>query len=176
MMIALVAQARNSSTATARLCEVRVVAFLEHKVPPPLLMLVVAALMWLANRLMGMGMAGGLWLIMAIVFALLGIGVAVAGRNAFVRAGTTLNPINLNAASQLVTTGIYQHTRNPMYLGMALLLIGVAMMFANAWLLLGPIAFGLFIQRFQIWPEEQVMQGKFGAEYRAYQQRVRRWI
>ena len=151
-------------------------AFLEHKVPPPLVMLIVAALMWLANRLMGMGMPGGLWLIIAIVFALLGIGVAVAGRNAFVRAGTTLNPINLNSASQLVTTGIYQHTRNPMYLGMALLLIGVAMMFANAWLLLGPIAFGLFIQRFQIRPEERVMRGKFGAAYQAYQQRVRRWI
>ncbi len=151
-------------------------AFLEHKIPPPLLMLIVVALMWLANRLMGMGMAGGLWLIIAIVFALLGIGVAVAGRNAFVRAGTTLNPINLNSASQLVTAGIYHRTRNPMYLGMALLLIGVAIMFANAWLLLGPIAFGLFIQRFQIMPEEQVMQEKFGAAYQAYQQRVRRWV
>ena len=149
---------------------------LEHRIPPPLVMLIVAVVMWLANRSMGGRLAGGAWLIVALAIALLGIGIAVAGRNAFVKAGTTLNPVNLKAASQLVTSGIFRHTRNPMYLGLTLLLIGVAALFANAWLLLGPVVFVAYTLRFQIMPEEQVMLEKFGAEYRAYQLRVRRWI
>jgi protein-S-isoprenylcysteine O-methyltransferase Ste14 len=67
-------------------------------------------------------------------------------------------------------------SRNPMYLGVLTVLIAWAVLLSSAWALLGPLAFVLYINRFQIAPEEQVLSDKFGADYSAYQSRVRRWL
>ncbi|HEV8366930.1 MAG TPA: isoprenylcysteine carboxylmethyltransferase family protein, partial [Pyrinomonadaceae bacterium] len=75
-----------------------------------------------------------------------------------------------------VSTGVYRFTRNPMYLGLLLTLLGWAAFLSNpASLLFVPI-FVLYINRFQIKPEEQVLSSLFGAEYMAYKSRVRRWL
>ena len=75
-----------------------------------------------------------------------------------------------------MTSGSYRLTRNPMYLGMAILLATLAIVLSSPWLLLGPLVFVLFITRIQIIPEERAMHARFGDDYAAYCARVRRWI
>jgi protein-S-isoprenylcysteine O-methyltransferase Ste14 len=87
-----------------------------------------------------------------------------------------VNPLHPEATSSLVITGIYRHTRNPMYVGFAAVLLGWAAYLAAPLALLGPLTFVLYITRFQIIPEERALHAKFGPEFAAYQARVRRWI
>jgi len=151
--------------------------FLENKIPPPLVCLLTGVAMWGLARLTPHLAVPDLWRwSAAAVLALAGVMVAAPAMRAFVRAKTTINPVKIEAASALVTGGVFRLTRNPMYLGLTLLLCGVAVFLAAPWTLLGPLAFVLFITRFQIVPEERVMRAKFGAAFEAYAQKVRRWI
>ena len=79
-------------------------------------------------------------------------------------------------AEDLVTDGIYAHSRNPMYVGQALLLAAWAVWLAHALAPLGAVAFVLYITRFQILPEERALAARFGDDWRAYRARVRRWL
>lgn len=112
----------------------------------------------------------------ALALASIGAAFDLLGLIAFRRAKTTLNPLRPDKASALVTGSIYRITRNPMYVGLALLLIAWAVYLSALWPFLGPAIFVFYIDRFQITPEERVMRGKFGAEYAAYAARVRRWL
>jgi protein-S-isoprenylcysteine O-methyltransferase Ste14 len=113
----------------------------------------------------------------ALVLVMLSGGVFGASAfAAFSRAKTTINPVNIEDASSLVTTGIYGVSRNPMYVGLASLLVALALALSNAWLLVGPLGFILFTTVFQILPEERAMRAKFGDAYTAYCRRVRRWL
>jgi protein-S-isoprenylcysteine O-methyltransferase Ste14 len=76
----------------------------------------------------------------------------------------------------LVRAGVFRYTRNPMYLGMVILLFGLALMLGKRWLFLGPVLFALYIHYFQILPEERAMAAKFGRAYEEYSLLVRRWI
>ncbi len=105
-----------------------------------------------------------------------GVGVAVAGVVAFRRARTTVNPTRPDASSALVTGGVYRISRNPMYVGMALALAGVAVALAHPAALLGPAAFVAYLTRFQIHPEERALRAAFGDAFEAYERRVRRWL
>lgn len=150
---------------------------LELKIPPPVVALVVAVAMWLARSASGaLSFALPDRLAIAIVLAVLGGAVAVAGIVSFRRAGTTSNPTRPEATSSLVATGIYRFTRNPMYFGSALVLIGWAVYLSNVVAFAGPLLFVLYINRFQIVPEERVLTAKFGAAYDDYRRRTRRWI
>lgn len=150
---------------------------LEHKVPPPIVAALVGAAMWAAARIApALQIEGNLRFAIAGAFFLLGVIVTALGFMAFRRAKTTINPLEPEAATSLVTGGIYRYTRNPMYVGFAALLLGWAVYLAVPWVLLGPVAFILFITRFQIIPEERALSSKFGREYGEYQERVRRWL
>ena len=94
----------------------------------------------------------------------------------FRRNKTTINPVDLESASALVTSGVFRFSRNPMYVGFTAMLVGWAVCLAAPWALVGPVAFVLFTNRFQIIPEERVMREKFGQAYDDYQAQVRRWI
>jgi protein-S-isoprenylcysteine O-methyltransferase Ste14 len=76
----------------------------------------------------------------------------------------------------MVTSGVYRHTRNPMYLGMLCLLGAWAAWLGNAAALLGLPAFVAYMNRFQIAPEERALAQRFGAAFDAYAARVRRWL
>ena len=89
---------------------------------------------------------------------------------------TTISPVDLESASALVTSGVFRFSRNPMYVGFTAMLVGWAVCLAAPWALVGPVAFVLFTNRFQIIPEERVMRDKFGQAYDDYQAQVRRWI
>jgi protein-S-isoprenylcysteine O-methyltransferase Ste14 len=150
---------------------------LELKVPPPLIALLVGALMWLASYgvpHLSVHIPGRLPL--ALAFVVLGVAVAVAGVLAFRTARTTVNPLRPEATSALVTAGIYRISRNPMYLGMLLALVGWAVHLQHALAFLPVPLFVLYMNRFQIGPEERVLSGRFGAQFSAYMQSVRRWL
>jgi protein-S-isoprenylcysteine O-methyltransferase Ste14 len=115
------------------------------------------------------------------MYLALGLGAAglvldAAALAAFVRARTTVNPLRPEKSSALVRSGAYRLSRNPMYLGLALLLAGWAIWLANALALALLPAFVAWLDRFQIRPEERALAARFGAEYEAYRARVRRWL
>ena len=150
---------------------------LELKIPPPIVALLIAAAMWgiaLATPLVHIPAL--MRLVVAITIALAGVATAIAGVAAFRRAKTTVNPLKPETSSTLVTSGIYRFTRNPMYVGLALVLLAWAVFLSSPWNLLGPLAFALYMNRFQIEPEERILSGMFGAAYSAYQSKVRRWV
>lgn len=149
------------------------------RLPPPLVILLLAGAMSLATDLSpelalplplhaSWGVAG----LCALLSLLLG-GWALWS---FRRAGTTVDPRHPEKTRQLVTAGIYRLSRNPMYLALLLLLLAWALLLANALALLGvPLCF-FYLDRLTIRYEEQHLQRKFGATYRDYQQRTRRWL
>jgi protein-S-isoprenylcysteine O-methyltransferase Ste14 len=104
------------------------------------------------------------------------MGIAVSGVVAFRRARTTLNPIKASSASALVRSGVFRFTRNPMYLGLLLQLFAWTVFLSNPMTLLFLPVYVLYINRFQIIPEERVLTSLFGTEYSAYKKSVRRWL
>ena len=150
--------------------------WLELKVPPPLVVVIAAAAMWFANRVIGGNVSFGFWFFAGVIVMGVGFGLAVTGLRTLIANRTTPSPIQIERARTLVTSGLYQFTRNPMYLGMVIFLIGIAVILGSVALLAGPTLFIVYITQFQILPEERVMAQKFGADYTAYKNRVRRWI
>ena len=150
---------------------------LEHRVPPPLLMLVIGAIM--AAALFGPALpavaAVWRWGLAGLLFAAAGV-FGFPAFAAFGKAGTTIDPVQVDRASSLVTGGIYRVTRNPMYVALSLLLCAWAAWLARPLPLIGPIAFVLFINRFQIVPEERALMAKFAGAYADYRRSVRRWL
>ena len=150
---------------------------LETRIPPPLVGLIGGALAWLASSAFTpTTITFPVRLTAAIVLVLVGLVIAGAGVRTIRRADTTLNPLKPETSSALVTSGIYRYTRNPMYLGMATWLLAW-----SAWLgtpigLLGAPLFMLYMNQFQIGPEERALRTLFGAEFEAYAARVRRWF
>jgi protein-S-isoprenylcysteine O-methyltransferase Ste14 len=94
----------------------------------------------------------------------------------FRRAGTTIDPLRLDKTTALVTEGVYRYTRNPMYLSLTLMLCAWAIWLGGVWAWVGPIALALWLDRFQIRPEERAMSRRFGADYDRYRRNVRRWL
>ena len=150
---------------------------LELKIPPVAITLLSAGLMWAvaASCPRASVSIAGHW-ILAGTMAFIGGIIAVAGVVAFRRHETTVNPTTPGAATVVVSDGIYSLTRNPMYLGLAIFLMGCAMFLENwAALIVLPV-FVAYMNRFQIKPEERVLLENFGADYAAYMSDVRRWI
>lgn len=150
---------------------------LELKVPPPIVALILALLMWLTPAIAGLVPTPDLARVLAaVVLACIGQGIGFAGVAAFRRAKTTVNPTKANLASSLVVQGVYRWTRNPMYVGFLLTLLAWAVFLANPVAVLWVVVFVLYITRFQIIPEERVLVSLFGGEYESYKERVRRWV
>jgi protein-S-isoprenylcysteine O-methyltransferase Ste14 len=150
---------------------------LERRIPPVAFCLLLALGMWAAARGipgLALELPGRAWL--AALGAVGGAALIAPGVGAFRRAGTTVNPLTPEASGVLVTAGIYAYTRNPMYLGMLLLLFAWAAWLAHAFALLLAALFVPYMNRFQIQPEERVLAARFGDDYAAYRRRVRRWI
>ncbi len=150
---------------------------LELKIPPPIAAVFTGAVMWLAARLLpAIHMADRRRLLLTALCAALGVIVALLGFAALSQANTTINPVNPERASSVVTGGIYNYTRNPMYVGLTTLLVAWNIWLSVPWLIFGPAAFMLYLTRFQIIPEERAMSSKFGRAYDEYRKRVRRWL
>ncbi len=150
---------------------------LELKVPPLVLVALCMLLMWGMSRLF----AEFDWIIpggatLAGLLAVAGVIIAVAGVINFRQANTTVDPTAPGRTTAIVTSGIYRSSRNPMYLGFALCLAAWAVWLRNPPALLVLPCFVLYMNRFQIRPEERLLSEKFGSEYTCYCQSVRRWL
>lgn len=149
---------------------------LEHRIPPPLVGLVTAVLMWWASGQPALHWPGGFKGAMVVLLLVAGAAFDFAGLLSFRASRTTVNPLCPERASSLVTGGVYRFTRNPMYVGMACLLVAWALVLPSLAALLGPLFYVAYLTRFQIVPEERVLLERFGEDYRAYMGRVRRWL
>lgn len=145
---------------------------------PPIVLLACSGMLswWLAERLPSFDFTW--WFGKGFGLALIGAGgimlaISVA---AFIRAKTTVNPTDPAQTKDLVTSGLYQISRNPMYLGMAAVLLGIALLLANFAAFSGPVFFVWIVTLLQIKPEETALQKVFGEDYQSYRLRVRRWI
>ncbi|MEO0971935.1 MAG: isoprenylcysteine carboxylmethyltransferase family protein [Pseudomonadota bacterium] len=147
-------------------------------IPPPVLGLLTGLAMWGVARwgLASLSFTMPLQKSVALVLIVAGLtldGLALVG---FFRARTAITPLQPEKASTLVQGGLYRFTRNPMYLGLLVVLSGWALWLGNPVNLLGLVLFVVLINRWQIAPEEQALRHKFGADYDAYCERVRRWL
>jgi protein-S-isoprenylcysteine O-methyltransferase Ste14 len=151
--------------------------WLELRLPPVIVMLVAGTAMWVAAQVIpSVGAARAARLAVAVPLGLAGLLVALAGVREFRRARTTLHPLRPEAASSVVRTGIFARTRNPMYLGILLLLLAWGAWLANLASLALAAAVVPYLNRFQIEPEERAMARNFGAAYEAYRREVPRWL
>ncbi len=149
---------------------------LEKRIPPPLVAGVIGLAMWGLSPVQP-GLEASLSVQIAMfIAALLGVIFGILGVIAFRQAKTTADPFKPETASTLVKSGIYRVSRNPMYLGLALLLLAWAIYLGSVWSLLGIVVFVHYMNRFQIIPEEEAMEKLFGQEYRVYKAKVRRWL
>ena len=147
--------------------------WLELRIPPMMLLLLFAALAGLAKLLLpGWHFFGANFLAAGLVAV--GVAVLLLGALAFRRAQTTLNPLHPEQSSRIVTRGIYRFSRNPMYLGFALLLAALALSHPVALATLP--CFIAYLNQFQIKPEERALLQKFGSEFADYMLKVRRWL
>lgn len=152
-------------------------SFLELKLPPVAVLLACAVLMWFAaKRFASPGFAFyGQGALAGLVLAA-GMAIGIAAIRDFRRNATTANPMAPEKASQIVTTGIFGFTRNPMYLGLALVLVAWTIFLGSLPAATGVLVFVAWMTTFQIIPEERVLASKFGARYDDYRRSVRRWL
>lgn len=147
---------------------------LDLKIPPVLVLIVFAGI------IVGIPMIFPFYGIksigLCVFFITLGTAIALLGVWEFWKSKTTVNPTAPEKCGQIVDTGIYRFSRNPMYLGMALALIGPVFVWGNCLSLLGVAGFVAYITRFQIIPEEKILKEIYGKKYIAYLAKVRRWL
>ncbi len=146
-------------------------------IPPPLVVAIFAAAMWaLARWLDGGRFAFAGQSALAVALLLAAAGLMLAALLAFRRARTTVNPMRPARATRLLTDGVYAWSRNPIYVADLLALVAIAIWLGQAaGFALLPL-FVLYLNRFQIEPEEEAPTRLFGDDYRQYCAGVRRWL
>jgi protein-S-isoprenylcysteine O-methyltransferase Ste14 len=154
---------------------------LETLIPPPLIALTFAMGLWgLAQLDFGFSfekiLNDDLRLGASTFFVATGLFFSAAGVISFKLAKTTVNPLKPEQASSLVSSGIYQFSRNPMYVGFCFFLVAISLFLNTLWIVLILPAFMLYLSRFQIMPEERALTKIFGDAYIEYQSHVRRWL
>ena len=149
--------------------------FLNTKIPPPVVTILFAIMIfYFSDDFAYVDLPFKIYI--SLFFISLGFIVTFSSARNFKKKDTTVNPMKPNETSKLVTDGFFKITRNPMYLGMLLFLLGLSIY--NG-LIVGLIFLPLFvgyITYFQIIPEENAMLELFGEEFTVYMKKVRRWI
>ena len=141
--------------------------------PPPLLAAGAVILAWLLRHLLPLPLTPPLFLLGNLAFAL-GLGLILWALLVMLRAGTDPRPDKPDAA--LIVTGPFRFSRNPVYLGLVLLVAGFALRWGDLWGWLAAAAAQQSLDRLVIAREEPYLARRFGAAYTEYRARVRRWI
>ena len=150
---------------------------MNNKIPPPLWMILTGVIMWLVARSpWGFSTEIPYTSEFGTAIGLLGAVVIVLGIAQFAKLQTTVNPLDLSKSTKLATQGIYRFTRNPMYLGLALILLGWGLRLGSPTNVLCVAAFVVVMNQWQIKPEEAALRSLFGDAYAEYCHRVRRWL
>ena len=147
---------------------------METKIPPPIVTLIFIFLIAFSNRLVEpfnfeYQMSFG------VVIVICGLLLLILAARVFKQLETTINPMQPSQASKLATIGPFKYTRNPMYLGMSIMLMGFGLILGAMLTICLVILFVLYITFFQIMPEERAMQEKF-TDWEDYCSKVRRWL
>lgn len=145
-------------------------------IPPPLIAASFAAGMWLVDRVSNLDfdVPSKVWVVGGI--AAIGLAVDVLSILAFRKARTTVNPLDPARTSALVTTGPYRFSRNPMYVGLSLILTAWFVWLGDPLNLLLIGGFLVTVTALQIKPEERALTARFPDAFPAYAARTRRWI
>lgn len=147
----------------------------KRKIIPPVYLLMTLALMWLLQSYLPLyQFIQPPVAYIGIIAVLCGITISAVSAFRFKQAGTGIEPFD--EATVLVTAGWYRYTRNPMYLGMFLMLLGVAFMLGSIGTLLPVPVFMLIIRNNFVLGEERFMEAAFGQQYLDYKSEVRRWF
>jgi len=147
------------------------------KVPPPVQALIFGIMMWFFDKRVPVGQFDfSLSLPVAISIAVAGFALSIVAMLEFRKVSTTVDPFHPEEASHLVVSGVFQYSRNPMYVGLSLVLIGWTIWLGSAGNFALLLLFVLYITTFQIKPEEKILRTLFGEPYEQYCAKVRRWI
>ena len=145
------------------------------KIPPPILVIILITSIYFSSDKLDL-ISVPYRTLFSIVILSIGILVIINPVVKFIKSKTTVNPVEFKNVEKLVTSGIYKYSRNPMYLGMIMIIISTAVYYLNFYSLLTPFIFYFWINRFQIKREEVFLTEKFGKEYLSYKKKTRRWI
>ena len=148
---------------------------MKTKIPPPIIALMCIAINYLSTHFINPFKFPNIEII-GVFILLAGLVTAFLGYLLFKKYKTTVNPINPEETTILVTTGIFSITRNPMYLGLFFVICSTVLFFGSWFGIIILIFFVWYINKFQIIPEEETMKKKFGNKYNEYKKNVRRWI
>ena len=148
---------------------------MSNKIPPPIVTFFFGLCIYLSRPYFPEFSFSILNSLSTISFVL-GITVFATAVSSFKRQNTTVNPISIEKASSLVVNGVFKYSRNPMYLGMLFILLGLTFKFNLIGGLLFTSIFMIFISIFQIKPEEAAMEKLFDQEWKDYIKNVRRWL
>ena len=150
---------------------------MQPRIPPPVVALIFGAAMCLLGRFLPFGhfdFFGRDYLIYTLI--VIAIILVAAAKWQFQKFNTSSNPMNPSKATTLVTGGIYNYSRNPMYLALLLILLAWGLWLGNAFNSLLAAVFVAFMNNFQIALEEKTLASKFGKSYQQYCIHVRRWF
>ena len=145
------------------------------KIPPPILVIILITSIYFSSDKLDLIFIPHRTLF-SILILFIGILVIINPVVKFIKSKTTVNPVEFKNVEKLVTSGIYKYSRNPMYLGMIMIIISTTVYYLNFYSLLTPFIFFFWINRFQIKREEVFLEEKFGQEYLSYKTKTRRWI
>ena len=145
------------------------------KIPPPLLVLILVIANYFSSKKIDLIHLPNQDLI-SILILLIGILILINPIFKFIKSKTTIDPIKFKKVNKLITSGIYKYSRNPMYLGLLMIVISTSIFYLNIFSIITPIFFYFWINRFQIKREEIFLTEKFGKEYLLYMTKTRRWI
>ena len=145
------------------------------KIPPPILVIVLITSIYFSSDKLDL-ISIPYRTLFSIVILSIGILVIINPVVKLIKSKTTVNPVEFKNVEKLVTSGIYKYSRNPMYLGMIMIIISTTVYYLNFYSLLTPFIFYFWINRFQIKREEVFLEEKFGQEYLSYKTKTRRWI
>ena len=148
------------------------------KIPPPIVALIGILLIFLSkDYILILYLHPHLQNTLSLLFLIFGFVIIFLATKEFKKSETTVNPMKPETSTRLVTSGVFKYTRNPMYLGLASILLASCFYFSS---LLGIIIyvplFIFYITVFQIIPEEESMKSLFNDEYLDYCSKVRRWF
>jgi protein-S-isoprenylcysteine O-methyltransferase Ste14 len=150
---------------------------LQLKIPPVLIAIIAAICMRVVKAAFpSFNIALPLRGTMASILSIAGGVISGLGILSFRHAKTSVNPMRFDSVSTLVTSGIYSITRNPMYLGLLFVLLGWLYFISSVISIVFIPAYILYMNYFQIGPEETVLESKFGTAFKQYKLKVRRWL
>ena len=133
--------------------------------------------MWFLNKYYPVLETTQQWpVIVGGLIILVGILIDVLAIVQFRQAKTTINPLRPESSTSLVTSGFYAHSRNPMYVGLLVCLLGVTLLLRSLTPLLVLPLFVVVVTVFQIIPEEKALSKIFGEEFKHYKENVQRWL